>query len=244
MHLDEEQIRRVLDGEVVAAQETQWRSHIAQCARCHALVEQARQDDANLETLLRSLDHAPPSISARDVMARARFRRWSWLNKAAAVFLIVMVGGVAWAAPRSPLPALLHTVVEWMAGAKPQPALPTAPPIVQSNLAGIAVPAGQRLVILFSAAQTEGQLRVELSDEVDVVVRAPAGAGAFTTNNDQLLIDNRESRATFVIEIPRAAPRVEIRVGGVRIFEVRAGRVVVPTVPGGASTFKLPLGGQ
>ena len=242
MHLDEEQIRRVLDGEIVAVQETQWRSHIAQCARCDALVEQTRKHDANLETLLRSLDHAPTSIAARDVIARARTRRWSWVNKAAAVFLIVTVGGVAWAAPRSPLPALLHTVVEWMTGAKLQPAPPIAPTTLQPDVAGIAVPPGKHLVIRFSAVQTEGQVRVELSDGEDVVVRAPAGAGAFTSNNDQLLIDNRGSRATFVIEVPRAAPRVEIRLGSVRVFEMRSGRVAVPTATGVQSTFEISLG--
>jgi hypothetical protein len=84
--------------------------------------------------------------------------------------------------------------------------------------AGIAVIPGRNLLIIFTSPQTEGQALVSLTDGTDVVVRATMGAATFTSDVDRLVIDNQGSTATFEILIPRAAPRVEIRMGGDRIF--------------------------
>jgi len=101
------------------------------------------------------------------------------------------------------------------------------------GVAGIAVAPGRALVILFTSPQVEGQAQVSLTDGTEVVVRAPSGTATFTADVDRLVIDNPGSRATFEIQIPRAAPWVEIRVQGVPIFLKEGSRVT--------GSYLLPL---
>jgi hypothetical protein len=128
---------------------------------------------------------------------------------AAVVLLALGVAGVAYAAPGSPLRQWAHAVAVWLRGETPQP---------EASGAGIAVAPGQNLIILFTSTQREGSARVSLTDRADVVVRAPVGAATFSLEADRLVIDNKHSRASFEIQIPRAARRVEIRVAGARRF--------------------------
>ena len=73
-------------------------------------------------------------------------------------------------------------------------------------MAGIAVAPGAKLVILFASTRAESAAHVSLTDSEDVVVRAPVGAAAFTSNDDRLVIENAGSSATFEIEIHEQRP--------------------------------------
>jgi hypothetical protein len=58
---------------------------------------------------------------------------------------------------------------------------------------------------------------------------------------DQLVIDNRGSSASFEIQIPRAAPWVEVQVAGDRIF-LKAGPQITTDQPVESQTpYILPL---
>jgi hypothetical protein len=87
----------------------------------------------------------------------------------------------------------------------------------ESSQAGIAVPPGEHLVIVFSRSLPRGEARVVLTDSDDVVVRTLDGA-TFTSDADRLLIDPERPASRFDIGIPRTAPLVEIKVGSRRIF--------------------------
>src|SRR4030095_2706667 len=84
--------------------------------------------------------------------------------------------------------------------------------------AGVAVTPGRSLLLQFTNSQAEGQARLTLTHGADVGGRAPAGAANFPSNVDRLLIDNQKTAATFEIQIPRGAARVEIRVGSRPVF--------------------------
>lgn len=220
-HLDEEQVQRLLHRELAPPQERAIREHLAECLACRGRFAAVQQDEDEVHALLRHLDHPPPRVDAHAVAARARAREVRWVRWAAGVGLALGLAGAAYAAPGSPLPAWVEVVVEWMSGGSAQtPADPGG--------AGIAVAPGRALVILFTSPQAEGHAQVSLTDAVDVAVRAPSGAATFTADVDRLVIDNSGSAATFDIQIPRAAPRVEIRVAGVRVFLKEGPRVTGP----------------
>ena len=205
------------------------------------------QLDEEVGTLLRQLDHPLPSVQATDLMKRPERRQWTWMGKAASVLLIVGLGGIAWAAPGSVLPSLVAKATAWIVGARTPPVRPVAAaapvpaPVPAPAFSGVAVSPGAHLIIAFSSAQAEGAARVSLADVSDVSVRTAAGAAAFTSTDDRLIIDNAKSRATFEIVIPRNAARVEILVEGRRVFEKVGLRVTARNAQQSRGLYVLPL---
>jgi hypothetical protein len=205
-------------------------------------LEDERMDEVN--ALLRALDHPVPTITAESLAARARARgrvgtplRW-----AAAIGLALGAAGAAFAIPGSPLPGWVSTIATRLRGstvARPVDSVQT--PVADRGTAGIAVPPGRSLLILFAGAGSGGLARVSLADRAEVVVRAPTGAATFTSEADRLVIEDRNAPDTFAVEIPRSAPRVEIRVGGNPALVAERGRIVAAGAPDSAGTYTLRL---
>ncbi len=221
MHLDDERVQRLIDGEMSPAAATTAREHLARCADCRGRVDAAKREQDEVQALLRTVDDPPPRVDAEAIAAtaEARARSAGLLRWAAGVVLALCVGGAAYAVPGSPLPALVQAVVVWIGGGEaPAPPAPAPIETAEPRVAGISVAPGDALAILFTSRQADGRVRVSLADGPEVVVRAPLGAATFSSDADRLVIDNAGPSATFEIEIPRAAPRVEIQVAGERIF--------------------------
>jgi hypothetical protein len=242
MHLDEEQIQRLLHGELAPAADTSARQHLAECADCRRRIAEAEREEDEVYALLRQVDHPPPPVDADAIAARARTRNFGWGRRAAGILVALGLAGAAYAAPGSPLPAWVEAVKEWI-GDRPDSS-PSAPAPVQApepRVAGIAVDPGQNLLILFTSPHAEGQAQVWLTDGTEVVVRAPIGAAIFSSDVDRLVIENHGSPASFEIGIPRSAPRVEIRVGGNRIFLKEGSRVRTEKSTDAQGLYLLPL---
>jgi len=245
MHLDEEQIQRLLHGELSRPAETAAREHLAGCADCRRRVADAEREEAAVHALLRAVDDPAPQLDVEAVAAAAqapvssrhrperRLRRRALghrepsLRWAAGFLLAAIVVGAAYAVPGSPLPDWVSAVRGWMGGGPgATPSTPGPAQAPDERVAGIAVAPGDELLILFLSPQVEGQVDVALTDDAEVGVRAPIGAATFTSDVERLVIDNRGSSASFEVRIPRAAPRVEIRVVGRRIFLKEGARVM------------------
>lgn len=245
MHLDEEQVQRLLHGELLSGAEASAREHLAGCVDCRRRVTEAEQEEDEVYALLGTVDDPPPHVSAGAIAARARAPDFTWVRRVAAVLLAVGVATAAYAVPGSPLPRWVGAFVGWVGGRQASPPSARGPmQAPEPRVAGIAVSPGQRLVILFTSPQAEGRARVSLTDGTEVVVRAPPGAAAFTSGVDQLVIDDQATSPTFEIQIPRAAPWIEIRVGGDRIFLKEGPRVTARASgdsTGAAGFYSLPL---
>lgn len=240
MHLDEEQVQRLLDKELSSQAEQSVREHLAGCADCRRRVADAKQEEDQVSSLLRALDHAPPPIRAEAIAARARERDFAWMRQAAAILLAVGIAGAAYAVPGSPVRAWVGAVVEWVGGRGPSLVTPV-PEQTPERVSGIAVAPGPKLAILFTSPQPDGRARVLLTGGDKVEVRAPVGAAIFTSSADRLVIDNKGPAATFDIRIPRAAPSVEIRVDGNRIFLKEGARVIAGESNFPGDVFLMPL---
>lgn len=242
MHLDEAQVQQLLHGELARVDEIAAREHLAGCTVCRDRVAVAAREEADVFALLGAVDHPAPVIAVSAIEARGRApdaRRLKW---AAGVVLALGIAGAAYAAPGSPLPRLLGTVTGWM---RPDPELAdtrsSVSPPGAASVAGVAIAPGERLVIVFTSSQTEGDARVRLTDSAEVVVRAPSGAATFSSDADRLVIDNRGGTGTFEIQIPRAAPRVEILVDGTRRFLKEDDRITADELPGAQGRYAIRL---
>ncbi len=245
MHLEDERIQRLLHGELKAPEQAATQDHLAGCASCRQAVSLAERENDELRSLLRQVDHRPPATSVEAIVARSRRRAPAWLRLAAGLLLSVGLASAAYAAPGSPLPGWLAAAGRFLAGTA-SPRVPPGPelPAPVPELAGVAITPGARLTIMFSATQSTGVANVSLIDGPDVVVRVPGGAATFTSEASRLVIDNRGSSASFRIEIPRAAPRVEIVLGGTRLFLKEGARITVDADSGAPDSYSLPLSGS
>jgi hypothetical protein len=183
-------------------------------------------EEQEVDRLLAHLDDPPPRVRAQEVVARARRSKRAWMRWAAGFALAIVLAGGAYAAPGSPLPRWVAQLrqLERRTGAPEQPGpLGTEP--VAPDPVGVAFDPGPSLTITFAAPQQTGRLTVVLSDDPEVVIRASGGAPAFDSGLDRLAIDNRGSSADFVVQIPRSATHVEVRVGERRLLVSEMGRV-------------------
>jgi hypothetical protein len=95
---------------------------------------------------------------------------------------------------------------------------PPREPVVTPSLDGIAVAPGDELIIAFDTTARGGKVRISLTDGADVVIRAPAGTAVYTAREAGVLVTPSLDSTIYEVEVPRAAARVEIRVGQERKF--------------------------
>lgn len=242
MHLDEERLQRLLHGELEPASEASARRHLAECAECRdRRAEAAREESAVFESL-RALDHAPPDVDAAAIAARARGHRSGRIRRAAAILLAIGAAGAAYSAPGSPLPAWLQTVMSRVGlDREPPGSVQTPPGQVDAPGAGVAVDPGDSLLIVFRSSATAAEASVSLTEGGEAVIRTLEGAATFTSDPNRVVIDVQNGTARFEIAIPRDAPRVEIRVGGTRLFLKEGTRIVTETPGDTTGPFHLPL---
>jgi hypothetical protein len=228
MHLDEEQLERLLHGELSAGASRDAGDHLAACNECRERLVVAERDEGEIFALLRQVDHPLPAVHPEAVAARARGVGLVWGRWAAGILLVLGAAGAAYAVPGSPIRQWIRSAAVWISrGDRVSPA-PRQAETRPALAGGIAAVPGRNYVIAFRSPEPGGQARVSLTDGAEVTVRAPSGAARFTSAADRLLIDNQGSGATFEIQIPRSAQRVEIRIAGKRIFLKQGERVAAP----------------
>jgi hypothetical protein len=240
MHLDEEQVQRLLHGELTPAHAASAREHLAACPDCSSRLAAAEREESWVLDKLRRLDHPPPRVGAAAVMTGRRRHPVTWSRWAAGVVLALSLAGAAYALPGSPLRRLVHRIAA-LFGEAPRTGTPTPRAPTDTAPRGIGVTPGDRLTIVFSTEQPGGVAVVSLTDRADVEVRAIGGAATFTSDVNRLSIDNAGSSARFQIEIPRRAPFVEIRVGRHRVFAKEGSRVVTSAPRDSDGRHLVPL---
>ena len=100
---------------------------------------------------------------------------------------------------------------------------------------------GTKLLITFISAQNTGELRVSLADGSDVSVRTVGGASTFTSSDGRLIVSNTGGEASFDIEVPRSAPRVELRVAGQLRYLKNGQRISSASATRRGALYVIPL---
>lgn len=240
MHVDEEQLQRLVDDELADPTDQWAREHVLGCEVCRDRVGRAKSEQNGVFALLGNLDHPRRHADHSAVMARARARNSIWMRKAAGFVVAAALAGAAYAAPGSPLPSLVEKVFGGGQDASDVPVAQTTVPETPV-LSGVTVATGNRMVITFTGTQAVGDIHVTLSDDPEIEVRATGTGASFTAKEEMLTIDNANSRARFAIAIPRDARLVEIRIGEDRVFLKDRSRIVTTNATSGAETWVIPL---
>ncbi len=237
MHLEDEQIQRILHDELYGLEDDVSR-HLAGCTECRLRIEGAAAEERRVFNLLGLLDHPAPTVEADGLAARGR-RAAIWGRRAAGIVLALGAAGAAYAAPGSPVPGWVAQVAERIMG--PSRARVPEPTPVAPAIAGIAVTPGERFTIRFAQPQSRGRATVWVTEGRDVIVRAANGVATFTSGVDGLTVNNPNSSADYEIELPRSARRIEIRVGSRSLLLKENGRIVASTEADSAGRYRVDL---
>ena len=241
MHLEDEQIQRLLHGELDRAAEGAARAHLGACADCRGQLADAEREEERIFGLLRRVDHAAPAVDLQTLAARARGEAARRVRWAAGVALALAAAGAAYAAPGSPVPGWVDRLGEWIAGPAPRGGPTVETPATEPGAAGIAVEPSERFTIVFGTEQTRGIAAVSLIDGSNIVARRLNGSATFTTDIDYLTIEDGGSTADYEIELPRNAPWVQIRAGGRRLLLKDGPRVITDAPVDARGRYLLPL---
>ena len=236
MHLDDERMQRLLHDELAQSAQAVALEHLETCHACRARLDDEAHAEDQIFTRLQAIDTpAPLRFLELDTGSHARRR---WLARLAAAMGGLAIAGVAFAAPGSPLPALLRRITQSTPTGSPTPPLPTPEPGAN---AGIAVTPGRRLTIDVARGSGTAVATVSLTDSGDVILRAVGGRPSFSSGVDRVAIRNVEGIAALFIDIPRAAPYVELRVDGARVLVKDGLDVTTGVRRDPAGRYLLPL---
>ena len=234
MHVDANEIQRLMHGESDTPADRRARAHVDNCDACRARSVDAERDEDEILALLGELDQPARVVDIGEVRATAT-RRVVPLARIAA--LIVFSAGAlaaAYMAPGSPLRRRTPATPSTLAAAAVQPSV-AAPSEI-----GVSVDAGDALSVLFAATQNRGSAIVTIVDGSDVEIRTAEGAARFTLDNRRVLIDNTAA-ADFQIRIGRRAPSVDIRINGRLVLSKVGGRITTPAAPSGDGPLRISL---
>ena len=227
MHLDEEQLQRVLHGELSPSAQLSVRAHLDKCEECRDRVGRTGREEQRIFALLQAIDRPVPAMRQGLAVRPPRERRPEWLTRAAPVIAGLAIAGAAYAAPGSPMRAFVRRLVSHRIDRPPAAAV-QPDRAAGGATAGVAVSPGARLTVDITTAPPPGVATVSLGDGDEVVVKAVGGRPAFRSEVNRLIIENSMTVSALSIEIPRRAPFVEIRLGGGRVL-----RKVGPELTGG-----------
>jgi hypothetical protein len=227
MHVDDDQLQGLLDGELSADAERTTRQHIAACTECARRLEATARDHEETEWLLRHLDHPATPATSTQIIAMAQRRPFRISRRAAAVLLALGLAGGAYAVQR----ALVNN---------PQQETPDPVPAASATAAsGIAITPGDSLLILFAHEDVARNIRVWLSDSADVMVRSASAGPAYTADMNRITIGGDTPPADFEIRLPRQTRRIDIRAGSRLLWRKDGARITSEFVVDGNGSYRI-----
>ncbi|HEV7589777.1 MAG TPA: hypothetical protein VGO40_16800 [Longimicrobium sp.] len=239
MHLDPEQVQRLLHGELEPGDAVPLRAHAAGCTVCGGRLDAAAREEEELFRRLGLLDHPVPRLTAGELARRAAPTRSPVWRMAAGIVLAFAASGVLYAFPGSPLPALVRGGGVAHPPAAPRPA-PPAPP-EPGRPSGVAVVPGGDFAIVFASPQARGSARVRVVDGPELAVRAFGAPVRFDLGVDRVTIANAGAAADYEVLLPRGARSVRIQVGGATVLRKTGGRIATPSSPDAHGIYVIPL---
>ena len=244
MHLDDDRIQRLIDGELPAGDGAAARAHLHGCAACRDRLREAEDDVGGIHSLLATLDGPPTPVTVDrvvDAASRARGRgprvggpRLRW---AAGIAIGLGAAGAAYALPGSHLRAWLASRVE----SRGVPAGEQA--AIAETAPGISILPGANLVVEVTGTGGSPDVTVALTEGPELTVQARGGSASFRSDAARLRAVADDPDVTFEIEIPRQAARVELVRDGSTIFLKRGDAVRTAPAPDEEGRYVLRADG-
>lgn len=223
MHPTDATLLALIHGELGPRSKGEVQAHLAQCAVCTSTVSELSVGDAQVGRLLGTLDHRIPRLDPPTVASRSpRFRRAAL---AASVALLVAGAAVA-AVPGSPLHRWIQGRLDNSSSIERVPAgpAPARPALADDHAAGgVAVPAGNGLILAFGEPEQDGALTVTVTERPDVSLRAFGGGVAYQVSEGKIVVDNRHPAGRYALEVPAGLRRLTVLLGGRVVFNSDSG---------------------
>lgn len=237
MHLDEGQLQRLVDDDLEPLERQAIAAHLADCGPCRALAADAGEAATAIRHRLATLGSPVPQVAWKTIAAAAPPRspvRW-----AAIIALSIGAAGAAVAIPGTPLHDWVVSLL--VAPTTAEGTLPESVPVPEPESSGLAVAPGLAFVVALELGG-DASVRLELTDAVELQVRASGALPSYTSERNRLVVRS-DGATVLTISVPRSAPRVEVRLNGMRVF-LKSGGAVEATGPGDAAggwSLTLPL---
>lgn len=232
-HLDEGAIQQLLSGELSEAEAQRLLDHMTGCQPCSRRLEAARQEDQEIERLFSLVDHPLPEISVEGVIYRAHRRgRRTYIAAAAGIVLFVLAAAAS-AMPGSPLRSWLVGLV---GEGRETPAQGGQGPATGAPGGISVIPTGE-FELVFEAVQEVGVLRITLTDQSELAVRAIGEGPSYSLAPEHVRVENAGSTADYEITLPRSAGHVRIRVADAVVLVSRDGSIATEAVQDDAGRY-------
>ncbi len=232
MHPSDADLQALIDGELDEPGSRRVLAHLGSCETCR---DRKRDRGFGLDEtaeLLRALDRPPPLTRVEDVIRAAerrgppaRSRPARSLLRAASVAGLLVAGAVVAAVvvPGSPVREAVERMVR---GPVPEEAAP--PPALDPwrQEAGVALTPSGGLEVVFEAGQSQGSVELVVAGGDTARVEVRSDSVGFVVGDGSVLVQNRDTRASYRIVVPSDLPSVRILIGPRTIYEVAGGEVV------------------
>jgi hypothetical protein len=243
MHLTDEELLALDDGELALRRKERALQHLAECTACAQRLKSWRESEVQVGEILHTADHPMPSVSVDQVIARATAPSTApWRPALAAGFALLILGGAAAAAVPG---SFVRRFAEHMFTSAPfsttRPASRRNAPsgAQQTAASGIAFVPSRDVEILFRDAQSTGEVRITLRDSDMVRVAHSGGSAAYTLTDAGVMVENVGSSASYAIVLPRGETRAVIRVGNRAVFTKRNAHVSTTAAQDSSGVYVL-----
>ncbi len=240
MHLSEDKIEQLLDGELPEHEAQTLRDHLAACGACVEAFEAARLEDRDIARLLGSLDHHIPDVDPSQLRVRAR-RRALRPRLAAASIALLVVAGAAYAMPGSPLRSWFARVFPGDGETAESLSRGDEAGIPGTQPAGVSVLPSGRFELVFEANQESGLVRISLAAQAEVAVQSDREGVGYSVEPSGVRVLNAGSSANYQVVIPRDAESVSIRVRDSIVFKKQRATIVTSAARDDAGRYVLDL---
>jgi hypothetical protein len=244
MHPDGEALQRLLHGEVDACAAADFRRHLSDCQACRARLAEEEARDQVIEEALSALDHPMEPVVLSDILvlsdivARAAPPAHRVLVRAAAAVVVgLALAGAAYAAPGSPLPALLRDM------AAPLRARTSAPADEEAGAPssnGIAVRTSPDFTIQIEGTFAGGELSVRVASVDELSVTSTGGRTSYGSDPTRLSITAQEPGTNIEIIVPAGPDRVRVLIGERIVWRKDGADIGSVVRPDASGTYHLP----
>jgi anti-sigma factor RsiW len=216
VHPTDEILLALAHGELDASAAEAIGAHCTTCPSCALRAAALRTEHAEIERLLRVLDHPVPHLLLPARAAPPRRRRSAVL---AASLALLVAGAAAAAVPGTPVNRWLRDRLEGASPTAPRVVPATSPSAPAQSASGIELPASRTLVVAFAAPEPGGVVTAARAPRKDAMLRAFGGDVAYQVGDGRVSVSNRRPAGRYALEVPAELDRLTVVVAGRVVFD-------------------------
>ncbi len=235
MHPTDGELMGIIDEWTDPTGQPELERHVKICELCQTRQAALERDRLAVEALLGALESPAPARAVESIVHRSRRRndRRRFVAAVAALFVATAAAATIRAGGVHEIFGPLTAARAPVAAPAPRPSQAAEAPI------GVALEPASDVKIEFAAAQVKGELRIAADESPRVTVTATEPV-PYTVRSGAVWLENKGSRASYRVTLPKALARATILVAGRVVFSKKGSSIVTEALRIGDG-FSLPL---